>query len=238
MGALGGEVVANGDGSVTVASIRTTGPSNLRGTSATHATSTVVAGSDLAIYSDPTASAMVGRYGPVRVESLVPTTAFATQGYGLYTGRFLVGIQAASTFKGSANQAYLIGVQGKLTMTATSVMGDGNSGGIFAAAGLMQMQIAAGATFGADTNVSGLWVDNQIGAALPAASQLLNLTNNGGAITTVMHVYGNNAVSFFLTAENLGGACVAATGVTTIGKALKVQIDGTTYYVPLCTGTT
>jgi len=207
------------------------------GTTGTHATDATSGGSSLALYIDPTA-AIAARYTTVRVESLLSAQIFTTQGAGLYTIRGLAGVKAASTYKGSANQAFLAGVQGKLTMAADSVLGDNASGGIYACAVLAQIQAAVGATFGTDAQVYGLWVDNQVGAALPTLSHLLNLTNNGGAITNLIHGYGNNAVSYFMTLETMGSAVVAATGVSTISKSLKIKIDGTTYYIPCCTGTT
>jgi len=206
------------------------------GSSGSHATDATSGGSALALYVDPTA-AIAARFTTLRAESLLNSQIFTTQGAGLYTIRGLAGVKAASTYKGSANQAFLAGVQGKLTMAADSVLGDNASGGIYACAVLAQLQLAAGAIFGTDAQVYGLWVDNQVGAALPTLSHLLNLTNNGGAITNLIHGYGNNAVSLFMTLETMGAAVVAATGVSTISKALKIKIDGTTYYIPCCTGT-
>ena len=207
------------------------------GTSGLHSTNATSGGNVLGIFVDPTATT-AARFTTAQVESLLAPETITVSGAGLYTGRFVAGFKAG-TFKGAGGiQGYVAGVQGKLTATATSVIGDNNSGGLYVQAGLMQMQITAGATFGTDVNVSGLWVDNQVGAALPASSQLLNLTNNGGAVTALIHGYGNNAVAEIFSFDTFGTAIVAATGVTTISKALKIKIDGTTYYIPCCTGTT
>jgi hypothetical protein len=122
------------------------------------------------------------------------------------------------------------------------VIGDGNSGGIYACAMLAQIDGQAG-TYGADTNLSALWVDNQAGSgAGPTASQLVNITNNGGAITNFLHFYGNNAVTNFMAIGTGGTAVVAVTGSTTVKTgALKVIVEGGnaiaagTYYIPLVT---
>jgi hypothetical protein len=95
------------------------------------------------------------------------------------------------------------------------------------------MQFTAGAAFGADVNMSGLWIDNQVGAALPTSSQMLNITNNGGAVTTMVHMYGNNAVTNVFSFETMDGSVNTAASLTGTIKVLTCKIDGVTYYLPL-----
>jgi len=130
---------------------------------------------------------------------------------------------------------YLAGVQGKLD--PAGAVGDGTGTQIYACAVLAQINNGGG-SFGSEAQVYGLWVDNQFAGNPAGLSHLVNLTNNGGNLTNLIHAYGNNKITGqFMALETLGGVVVAATGVTTIAKALKVTIDGTQYYLPLCTGT-
>ena len=202
------------------------------GTSGTHATDETSGGNTIGIFVDPS-STTAARYTTADIESLLSTQTFTIQGAGLYTIRGVAGLKTGAHYYGSANQGYLAGVQGKLTMTSTSILGNGSSGGIYAASVLAQMQFTAGATFGADVNMSGLWIDNQVGAALPSASQMLNITNNGGSVTTMVHMYGNNAITNVFSFETMDGSIITAASLTGTIKVLKCLIDGTTYYLPL-----
>jgi hypothetical protein len=210
------------------------------GSSTTPRTDSTAGGSVMKLYMNPTdLTGASGEYFTARIETAMPVGTFAGTAFGAYSGRFLVGL-ASGTLKGTSGKyAYITGVQGKLTGLASSVLGDGTSGGIINAAVLGQLNYASGATFGADAEVYALWADNQSGAALPATSTLLRLSNNGAAITNMILGYGNNAITDFMNLSAMGTAVVSCTGVTTAngGKCLKIVIDSVTYYIPCCTGT-
>lgn len=194
----------------------------------------------LGIFMNPTITASATKNYGIQAECyLNPSDTFATEGAGMYTIRGVAGVKTGATFAGSANQGYLVGVQGKLVING--IMGNNNSGGIYACAVLAQMNIAAAATFGTDAQVYGLWVDNQsTGGTPPATTHMVNITNNGGAVANFFMLYGNNAVTNFMTLGAMGASLVAVSGSTTVKTgALKVvvaagqNIAAGTYYIPL-----
>jgi hypothetical protein len=207
------------------------------GTSGTHLSYAAAGTELLSIFADVSVS-LGGRSTTLRIESLLNTAdAFTAQGSGLYTIRGLAGVKASSTFKGSANQGYIAGVQGKLYLAGA--LGDGNSGGIYSCAVLAQIQTTGAATFGADAQVYGLWVDNQAGGVnLPATSHLVNITNNGGTVTNFFKLYGGNQVSYLMDIDTVGGINTTISNHTTMTKALKIKLEGATCYIPVMTGTT
>jgi hypothetical protein len=205
------------------------------GTTATHATDATDGGSSLAIFVNPTLATPTLKYQTAVVESVIPqTTTFATQGAGLYTIRGVAGLKTGATFKGTANQGYLIGVQGKLTLNG--VVGDNASGGIYCAAGLFQMQ-NTGATYGTDAQLYGLWIDNQSGSANgPTLSHMVNVTNNGGTITNFFKLYGGNNVAQLFDIDTCGGMVAATATTSGTSKKIAIKIDGVQYYLNAYTG--
>lgn len=196
-----------------------------------NADASVVNGSVVAIAKNPTATS--GRWNTLKVESYL-NPASKTAAGGLYSVRGLAGVATGKTLAPAGN-TYLAGVQGKLD--PAGAIGDGTGGQIYATAVLAQVNNGAG-SFGSETQVKALWVDNQFMGTPAGLFHLVDITNNGGGVTNVIHVYGNNALTRVFHFETMGGAVVDASGVTTIGKALKCKLDGTDYYIPLCTGTT
>lgn len=169
-------------------------------------------GSAVEIYVNPTAQIAAGsQYKTLRVESYLrpfptnnqPLAAFTTQGAGLYTVRGLAGVAKGYTFAGSANQGYLAGVQGKLDNKG--VIGDNNSGGIYACAGLSQ--VSGAGTYGTDAQLYGHWIDLQAGmGALPTTTHMLNMTNNSGqTVANGIYLYGGNGVTNFFNLSTCGG---------------------------------
>jgi len=241
--ASGGAITVEAGGSVSYAAsanlaltgtITMTAAAQIKqGTSSTALTDATVGAGPIQLFVNPTIT-NGARYTTVRVESLLAgTDTFTTQGSGLYTIRGLAGVATGKTFKGSANQGYVAGVQGKLQISGT--LGDNNSGGIYSAAVIAQIATAGGA-FGSDAQVYGLWVDNQSGGvALPTLSHMVNITNNGGAVTNFFKLYGNNAVAQFMNVDTCGGALETTfTGnASKQVRALKVVVDGVQYYLPL-----
>jgi hypothetical protein len=199
------------------------------GAVATHVTDATVGGSSLILAVDPTA--VTGRYNTIDVESNL-TQTYTGAGAGVYGIRGNVGVASGQTFKGTGVlQGYVAGVQGKLTVAGT--LGDSN-GSIYAMGGLSQVNVTG--AIGANTQIFGQWVDNQSTTA--GVLDLLNLTNNGNTVTNAIHVYGNDKLTNFMSAEHLDGAFVPITGNTTNQtKGLKVVIDGTTYYIVLQSAT-
>jgi hypothetical protein len=206
----------------------------LMGTSGVPNTDATVGGSAIAVYVNPTATNGAAEYMTCRVESLIgKTTTFTQQGFGLYAGRFKGGVKSGITFKGTANEAYLTGLQAKLQNDG--VIGDGNSGGIYACAGLSQT--AGAGTWGADAQWYGHWVDVQSTVLhLPTVSHQLNLTNNSGAtVTNVMKVYGK-ITNFADIQVAASGGTAAVVGTTAIpgnfAGYLNVVIEGAGHKIP------
>jgi hypothetical protein len=208
----------------------------LMGTSTTPVTDSLNGNSIIAIYVNPTATDGPNKYETCLVESLIgATTAFTQQGFGVYAGCFRGGVATGVTLKGVTHQAYIAGCQAKLTNNG--VIGDGNSGGIYACAGLSQTEGAG--TWGADAQFYGHWIDVQSTVtSLPATAHLLNMTNNSAAtILNAMMIYGNSGkITNFAEIDSCAGSGFVKTitgnaSHQTLG--LKVVVDGVTYYVPL-----
>ncbi len=93
-----------------------------------------------------------------------------------------------------------------------------------------------------------LWVDCHCDVVSSGGQYLARFSNNanpssgtGAAITGLFTVYQGTGLGLFCNVENdAGGAGFVGTqtGVTTAAKHFKCKIAGTTYYIPLCTGTT
>ena len=193
----------------------------------------------LELYVNPTLVDGAKNYNIVAESYLAPATtgAFATQGSGLYTIRGVAGVATSKTFKGTANQGYITGIQAKLDNKG--IIGDNNSGGIYACAGLSQ--VSGAGTYGTDAQLYGHWIDFQAGmGALPTTTHMLNMTNNSGqTIANGIFMYGaSGEITNVLNLNTMGGSVVTATGVSTISKGIRIKIDSTTYYIPCCTGTT
>ena len=210
--------------------VGTTGGRIANGTSSVPIAAPAVASEFLALYTTQALSNSAYKTYVVRAECYLKTAdAFASQGAGLYTIRGVAGVNSTYTFKGSANQGYLIGIQGKLDNKG--VIGDNNSGGIYTCA--MLAQVSGAGTFGTDAQLYGLWVDFQSGLGTPpTTTHMVNITNNSGkTIPNGIFMYGGNQVTNLLHFGTCGGAIGAATSITT-SKFLTIAIDGVTHYVP------
>jgi len=137
---------------------------------------------------------------------------------------------------------FTYGVQGKATLQGTLNVTSGAN----ALAGIVgQLDLSASTA----TDTSGLiaagWFDcgGSAGAAIVSSPSLINiiqLTNTTSAqINSAIKVSADLVYFMDLQEEiNNGAWVVTSTGVTTQSKSLKVKVNGTTYYIPLCTGTT
>jgi hypothetical protein len=197
------------------------------GSSSTPGETTVVGDKALALYVNPTLTNGAKNYNIVAESYLAMTDTFTTQGSGLYTGRFVAGVKTGKTFKGSANQGYIVGAQAKLDNKG--VIGDGNSGGIYAAAGLSQ--VSGAGTYGADAQLYGHWIDFQSGmGAPPATAHMLNITNNSGqTVRDAVKVYGGNGLTYLMDLDTCGGmigAKVDADVTYAHYKKVAVIVDG------------
>jgi hypothetical protein len=190
-----------------------------------------VNGSALQIWVNPTA--LSGRYNAFRVEALAAPSSPSPS--GVYAIRGLAGSASGKTITGTT-QTYVAGLQGKLT--SEGAIGNNGSGSVYACAVLAQVNAGAG-TYGSETQVYALWVDNQRPTAGEGVFYMVNITNNGGAIDHVFHVYGNNNIAGqFFSLETMGSAIVAITGnASHQTKALLVTIDGVQWYLPLQSAT-
>lgn len=200
------------------------------GTSATPVNNSTANGSALQLWVNPTAT--TGRFNALRVESLAaPATA---QPVGCYAIRGVTGVKTGLTV-GGATASYFAGVQGKLDFAGT--LGNGGAGSIYAAAVLAQ--IGTSGTYGAETQLYGLWVDNQGATGTEALRYLVNITNNGGVVDSVFKVYGNNACVLFADLETIGGGMgvVGAGTYSTADGYLNIKVNGSAYRIPFFAGT-
>ena len=194
------------------------------GNSTTPIVDSTPAGSAIKVYVSPTGT--TGRYTGIWVNTTLGTFTSATQGAGAYAIRGETGVSASKTFTMSSNQGYLAGVQGKLSVAGTTV------GNMYMTAGFFQMQTGASAVFSAGSALYGLWVDNQAGgAAGPSNSYMVNITNNGGTITSFLYFYGNNATTYFAQFGACAGAISASGAGGGTSKYLKCLIDGVAYSI-------
>jgi hypothetical protein len=204
------------------------------GTSVTPATDPLNGNSVIAIYVNPTATDGPNKYETCRVESLIgATTSFTQDGFGVYAGRFRGGVATGVTLKGTTHQAYVTGCQAKLTNNG--IIGDGNSGGIYACAGLSQTEGAG--TWGADAQFYGHWIDVQSSVtSLPTTAHLLNMTNNSAAtVANAIMLYGK--VTNFATISVAGsGGTAAVIGTTAWGANaagyLNIIVEGNPHKIP------
>jgi hypothetical protein len=147
----------------------------------------------------------------------------------------------------AGTSAFLYGAQGKWIGGGTTASGL-NMTGVFA-----QVDASVG-TYTAGT-LSGLWVDMGASASSSAQStsfggassivRMTNTTNAGAALTTqVFDIYANSnyfmalggpggTVNYFATAGTGGSSCGVATGAVA-AKVLKISVNGTDYWIPLC----
>ena len=202
------------------------------GTSTTPTESAVVGDKVIGSYCNPTLTNGAKNYNIIAESYLAMTDTFTTQGSGLYTIRGLAGTKSGKTFKGSANQGYIVGIQGKLDNKG--VIGDGNSGGIYAAAGLSQ--VGGAGTYGADAQLYGHWIDFQSGmGAPPATAHMLNITNNSGqTVRDAIKVYGGNGTTYLMDLDTCGGmigAKVDADVTYAHYKKVAVVVDGTAGWI-------
>lgn len=84
------------------------------------------------------------------------------------------------------------------------------------------------------------WIDTHATTKADASDFLARYSHNGTvAIDGLFTVYGGGRLPLFLNIEDATPGFVGtSTGVTTISKHLHVKINGTDYYIPLCSGTT
>ena len=84
------------------------------------------------------------------------------------------------------------------------------------------------------------WLDTHATTKADGGDYMMRISHNGtvandGAIT----IYGGGRLPLLLNVEDATPGFVGdQTGVTTLSKNLAVSINGTPYYIPLCTGTT
>jgi hypothetical protein len=139
---------------------------------------------------------------------------------------------------GTISSGFVYGTQGKLTLQGTLANGSGFNAGIFgqvdtSAAGFVHTSgylAPIMGDFGATSNLATDANANMIA--------LLNTTNC--IIHSALLFTGNANYLFDVTDLSFGGAHFVATqtGITTLAKSLKVHVNGTDYYIPMCTGTT
>ena len=192
-------------------------------------TNSVTNFSFLDVTAEPTATS--GRANVIKAEAYMNPASKAAAG-GCYAIRGLAGVKTGKTYAPSG-VVYLAGVQGKLD--PAGAVGDGTGTQIYAAAVLAEINAGAG-SFGSETQVYGLWVDNQFAGNPSGLSHLVNITNNGGNITNVFKVYGNNKITgAFMNLETLGSTVLVSLSgnASHQTKGLLCVIDGATYYIPL-----
>ena len=136
------------------------------------------------------------------------------------------------------SSGYEYGVQGKLTLAGTLANGSGFNAGIF---GQIDTSNAAFVhTSGYLAPIMGDFGATSIMASDANANMISVLNTTNCIINSALQFIGNAKYAFDLTDLAFGGAHFVATqtGIATLSKSLKVHVDGTDFYIPLCTGTT
>jgi hypothetical protein len=141
--------------------------------------------------------------------------------------------QAAGETLGSG---FEYGVQGKLILAGTLNNGSGFNAGIFG-------QLDTSASTFAHTSGYLAPIMGDFGAtaylATDANANMIVLLNTTSCIIhSAMLFTGNASYAFDLTDLGTTRFVATQTGLTTLAKSLKVHVNGTDYYIPLCTGTT
>jgi hypothetical protein len=149
-------------------------------------------------------------------------------------------IASGTTFGSGSVNEYLYGIQGK-----TYVQGTINAAAGFVAALFGQLDTSGASAVVTSGYVSALHLD--MGATSALASTSPNFVNaetitntTAVAVNSALKVIASLQYLFDLTDEGQGGSAwvVTSSGVSTQAQSLKVKVNGTTYYIPLCTSTT
>lgn len=155
----------------------------------------------------------------------------------------LVGVRGSATLTvlTAFSGGYLYGVQGKFVGSTGTFTSDAKATGALGQADLTGTTITAG-------QASGVWGDLQGNPTIAASGQVYPLRGTNSmsvACSALLYLYGESAYLFetglaegtyCLTAGTNSASAGAATGVA--AKVLRVNISGTTYYIPLFAGNT
>jgi hypothetical protein len=84
------------------------------------------------------------------------------------------------------------------------------------------------------------WIDTHATTKASGGDYMVRVSHNGTvAIDGLTTVYGGGRLPLYLNVEDATPGFVGTqTGVTTVAKNLAISINGTPYYIPLCSGTT
>jgi len=130
----------------------------------------------------------------------------------------------------TATDFSIFGVYGQARVDATGVLaGASQLVGLY---GLIEASPAVTATF-----VCSAWLDSRQANAVTGSHQLLRMTNSGAAqMDEAIFIHGNDKITSLIKLDTCSGmvADTAETGGSS--KKIKIDIDGTTYYINAYTG--
>ena len=167
---------------------------------------------------------------------------------GVYTGALQVTVReypttdtSAVSVNGSDFTTYLHAGDTKTAGYLTSIVAKVENQGTFNGAGIIMTPIYSligeTGTFTAVNHVCGLWLDSHLDSTITAGSfEMLFMTNNGDTqMDAAMYLIRSRVTNFVTFAGS--GAMISATAETGgTSKKIKIDIDGTTYYINAYTG--
>lgn len=178
-----------------------------------------------------------GTYYGVQAAVTHSTTAIVSG--NARAGRF--GLTLSGTVTGGA---YIIGLQGKLTVSGTMNHADSRFAAVFAQLDTTGATLTTG-------QISGLWVDHGAGITGAGGGQfnMVRITNtvSGSKPNAIIYVYSDatylmeldgpgSTYSYVVAAGVSSGSFGNADGVAT--KVIKISLGGTLYYIPAHTQNT
>ncbi len=189
---------------------------------------------------------------PATNNAVAKSLTVASQGtLRLIDSELTLGFQGSTTVSGSvaslrgnttiaagttiAGASYVYGAQGKLTIQGT------HSGTADCSAGILG-QLDLSAAQGASAPIAAIWADcgatmsSAIGATAPNISAIVVYNTTATKIQAALRIDTNSTFLFDLTDEGGGhgaGNWIIATAKTTgWDKSLKINLNGTPYYIP------
>lgn len=128
-------------------------------------------------------------------------------------------------------------VDATYTATGTTLIGtygqaraDGNVAGSSFMAGLYGL-IEASAAITA-SHVASIWADSHQANAVTGEHELIYASNNGAAtMDSVMYIYGGDKITNLLKLKTVSGMVSDTAETSGASKKIKIDIDGTTFYI-------
>lgn len=163
-----------------------------------------------------TSGAFIGFDNETHLKATGTATVRSTQGVAVVDSTY------------TATGTTLIGVYGQARADGT-VAGSSFMAGLY---GLIEASAAITAS-----HVCSAWLDSHQANAVTGSHQLLYMTNNGAAtMDEAIFLYGGNNITSFVKFDTCSGMVSDTATTSGTSKKIKIDIDGTTYYINAYTG--